>query len=276
MSMTTITAGGGLIKSPIDVRDYIYSNVLNQSGISVLSVDSTPLLNIDNRKYLADVRSQYQRETCVGFATSAMIESNINKNTGKINYYMSPEFIYDNRINKDQDSMYLRDAMNILLNLGISTEQVCPYQKTNNNYVPTQYAMTQALQFKIQSYASIKTIDEMKHAIYNEGSCIVALPFYNNSSTFWKPASSTENVTGGHAVLFCGYDDTARHFILRNSWGDLWNFPMMGYAYFSYDDFPCMWEAWTCVSPSLTQEQQNTITTTNASVKSSNCGCNIC
>lgn len=281
MSLPTITVDGGLIRSPVDGRDYIYSHVLNQRGISVLSISqNSPLLNVDHRKYLDDVRSQYKRQTCVGFATSAMIETHINKNTGKINSYMSPEFIYDNRTNVEQECMYLRDAMNILLNLGICTEEACPYQKTNNKLRgPNQNAIMQAKQFRIDSYASIKTIDEMKHAIYTEGSCIVALPFYNNSSTFWKPKGPTENMRGGHAVLFCGYDDTSRHFILRNSWGDLWNFPMMGYAYFSYDDFPCMWEAWTCVSsPILTEEQQHTITTTNASVKSNSCksGCHIC
>ena len=33
---------------------------------------------------------------------------------------------------------------------------------------------------------------------------------------------SSEKVVGGHAVMALGYDDTAREFIVRNSWGDSW------------------------------------------------------
>jgi len=39
---------------------------------------------------------------------------------------------------------------------------------------------------------------------------------------------------GGHAVLACGYDDQAQHFIVRNSWGADWGqagYFTMPYAY---------------------------------------------
>jgi len=42
-----------------------------------------------------------------------------------------------------------------------------------------------------------------------------------------------ERMVGGHAVLAVGYDDAAKRFILRNSWGTKWG--MQGYFTMPYD-----------------------------------------
>jgi len=39
----------------------------------------------------------------------------------------------------------------------------------------------------------------------------------------------------GHTMLVCGYDDGARYFIVKNSWGEEWG--DRGYGYLSYDYF---------------------------------------
>jgi len=46
------------------------------------------------------------------------------------------------------------------------------------------------------------------------------------------PAKS-EKLLGGHAVLVVGYDDTAKRFVVRNSWGAGW--AMGGYFTIPYD-----------------------------------------
>ena len=43
---------------------------------------------------------------------------------------------------------------------------------------------------------------------------------------------SNEDCLGGHAVMVCGYDDTAQHWIVRNSWGSHWG--DNGYFYLPY------------------------------------------
>ena len=42
-----------------------------------------------------------------------------------------------------------------------------------------------------------------------------------------------ERMLGGHAVLGVGYDDTARRFTVRNSWGPKWG--QKGYFTIPYD-----------------------------------------
>lgn len=61
---------------------------------------------------------------------------------------------------------------------------------------------------------------------------------------------ASEREIGAHAVLAVGYDDRARHFILRNSWGGRWGDG--GYFYLPYDFFThriggrsVAWDFWT-------------------------------
>jgi len=43
---------------------------------------------------------------------------------------------------------------------------------------------------------------------------------------------SDEKTVGGHAVMAVGYDDTARQFLVRNSWGPKWG--LKGYFKIPY------------------------------------------
>ena len=42
-----------------------------------------------------------------------------------------------------------------------------------------------------------------------------------------------ETVLGGHCVVAVGYDDSQRHFIIRNSWGTGWG--QQGYCFMPYE-----------------------------------------
>jgi hypothetical protein len=47
------------------------------------------------------------------------------------------------------------------------------------------------------------------------------------SAATWKSGTVTypgpaENFVGGHAVLFCGYDDATKRLTFMNSWGEGW------------------------------------------------------
>ena len=45
--------------------------------------------------------------------------------------------------------------------------------------------------------------------------------------------SPGEGIQGGHAVMAVGYDDTAKRFIIRNSWGTDWG--LKGYFTMPYE-----------------------------------------
>jgi C1A family cysteine protease len=233
----SVTIGVGLIKSPIDNRDYKYGE-----KCTVLSVDAIPE-TLDYRNEMSFVRNQGSKATCVAFATSAMKEWQERDIIGK-NRYMSPEFIYENRCNRDIEGMNLRDAMDILLKSGICSEATYPY---NRNDVPSttiipQPVYDEATKFKIKSYARINTQEELKTALLHKGPCLVAFPCYNNAINFWKQETGDVSL-GGHCVLIVGYDKNG--YILRNSWAITWG--DYGYTYYPYGDWGEHWEIWSSI-----------------------------
>jgi C1A family cysteine protease len=189
------------------------------------------------------IRNQGSRGTCVAFATSAMKEWQEKHIIGK-NRYMSPEFIYNNRGNKDIEGMNLRDAMDILLKSGICGDSTYPYSSTDvspTTVIP-QEAFDEAAKFKIKSYAQINTQEELKTALVKKGPCLVAFPCYNNSSSFWKQGEG-ESLSGGHCVLIVGYNENG--YILRNSWSIIWG--SLGYTYYPYNEWGAHWEIWSSI-----------------------------
>jgi hypothetical protein len=62
---------------------------------------------------------------------------------------------------------------------------------------------------------------------------VISLPLSVNSNTF----------TYMHAISICGYDDSTRHFMFRNSWGQRWGDNGYGYLPYSYMTL-YMTEAW--------------------------------
>jgi len=229
--------GLGLIKSPVDTRDYKYGE-----KCSVLSVDVIPQ-SVDYRKEMNFIRNQGSKGACVAFATSAMKEWQEKEIIGK-NRYMSPEFIYENRSNRDTEGMNLRDAMDILLKSGICADSLYPYSTTDvppSTVIP-QSAFDEASKFKIKSYAQIDTQEELKTALVNKGPCLVAFPCYNNGKSFWKQKEG-DTSKGGHCVLIVGYNKDG--YILRNSWGLAWG--DFGYTYYPYSDWGAHWEIWSSI-----------------------------
>jgi C1A family cysteine protease len=46
------------------------------------------------------------------------------------------------------------------------------------------------------------------------------------------PDRTREQQLGGHAICLCGYDDAAKRYLLRNSWGPSWG--QGGYCWVPY------------------------------------------
>ena len=96
------------------------------------------------------------------------------------NQYMSPQFIYNNRENQDSEGMYGRDVMRILSKVGSCSETSYPYQKIEDPNNILHSIKEEALNYKIKSYAQIKTLDSLKRALYINGPCYISFPVYNH------------------------------------------------------------------------------------------------
>jgi C1A family cysteine protease len=235
----------GCVKSPPDPRDWIYDNLpLMSAPISTTTSQELPE-EFDLRGSLPPVRDQGQLGTCAAFSASCIKEYHEKiDNPTLFSGYMSPFFIYCNRVNKPAEGMYLRDVMRILQKCGSAREQFLPYSSKEPKTIPPT-AIEDAARFKIANYAQVMTVEAAKRALMVSGPLLAAFPYYDNGlPEFWKPKPGVP-LGGGHAVTIVGWNKVG--FIVRNSWGSKWN--GTGHVIYSFEDFnnKLHWEIWSTV-----------------------------
>jgi len=219
-----------IVESPQDSRDYkacvLYTNTKYPKKYSI-------------RDKLNPVRNQGFQGTCAAHTAACMKEYQ-ELIDNKFKGYMSPQFIYNLRKNKDSEGMYSRDVMKILHKKGICEEIEYPYETENEI---SDELIKSAQKNKIQGYAKIETIDELKRAIFINGPCLISVPTYNYSSRMWHPEHKNQKRIGGHAMTVVGWDKIG--FEIRNTWSFQW--ADKGYTIFPYDDWGKQWEVWTTI-----------------------------
>ncbi len=254
----------GVVKSPPDNRDYIYSAI-------------KPITTALPTRFLLPewpVNNQGQFGSCVGQAASAIKDYQEAKERGEV-VDTSPLYVYSKCKQQDglaQAGTYPRTAMSVLAKSGICSEVTFPYKLMNNDVKPpTASAIIdqEAQQYKIKSYARINALDEIKQAILSDGPVLIALLWTSAANTpeqGFLPMPSG-SILGGHAVAVTGWDDNLNHtykvaykgkhtfkgFLrVRNSWGAAWG--DLGYCWIPYElftdtdaDTPPFMEAWTTV-----------------------------
>jgi len=247
-----------LVQSPVDERDWVAEQIYSARSVAT-SIKLPQTFTLVPQ--LPPVRDQGPYGTCAAQVASCMKEWQERKDV-KFTSYMSPQFVYDNRINSSTSGMYARDVMSILKNKGICPESMYPYANTTRQL--TESVISTAKQYVIKSYASITTINGLKTALVTSGPCFIAFPVYNTGKTFWK---NGRTLLGGHAVTVVGYDRTG--FILRNSWGSKWG--NRGYTTYPYSDWGRHWEIWTTIDEHTVYNNATPVksTTTTATSNSS-------
>ena len=150
--------------------------------------------------------------------------------------------------NSDSGSS-LRIGIKTLVKYGDCTENLWPY--TNNQFTvkPTATAYKEALNHQITRYYRLGTTYEMKHTLAMGYPFVFGFTVYESfespkvAKTGIVPMPKKgERAIGGHAVLAVGYDEHAKTFLVRNSWGEGWGMKgyfTMPYAYLESlaDDF---------------------------------------
>jgi hypothetical protein len=201
---------------------------------------------------LLPIRNQGDTNCCVAFSTACAIEyKNILKKTYM--QYLSPVFIYNNRVNNEGNyGMTSVDAINIAINHGICTEKSYPFPGSLQISIQP-YIYEEASKYKITQFAYITDINMLKFALFNNGPCMAILKVYNNSNTFWIQYEG-ETYKGNHCITITGYNDDKKQILIRNSWGTLWGYN--GYSWIDYSDFNLLIECWT-ILPETGQPPEN-------------------
>jgi C1A family cysteine protease len=129
----------------------------------------------------------------------------------------------------DQKGTNIRIAMKALQEEGVA-------DANKNNY-------------KIESYASAKSVEELKYSLVANGFVVIGIDVFDS---FYTPVHGVieykegETSHGLHALLLGAYDDNEQKFIIKNSWGTDWG--LGGYSYVTYKYIEkSLNDAWTSV-----------------------------
>lgn len=237
--------------SPLDPRDIEVEDLLNPTFELPKKVDHRGLIPV--------VWDQGSDGPCSAYSAAAIKQWQERKDYG-LRKNLSRDFVYFLRSNKPQKGMYPRDTMKILQKYGIPLKKSFKKRKYNTiDDIPTE-VMEEAAKHRIVGYARVNTIEGLKKSLYKNGPCYAVFPLYHNGKYFWKPEWGNNKQLGAHAVVIVGYDQYG--FMVRNSWGDMWNED--GHTYYPYDQWGSHIEIWTCIDektgePVIQKKRKNII-----------------
>jgi C1A family cysteine protease len=142
-------------------------------------------------------------------------------------------------VGEDAGAM-IRDGVKSLVKLGVCTEKMWPYRIARFTAKPSSACYRDAANRQITSYHRILTLQQMKQCLAEGYPFVFGFSVYQSfeSATVARTGKvelpkADETMVGGHAVCAVGYDEAARRFLVRNSWGAGWG--MKGYFTMPYD-----------------------------------------
>ena len=230
--------GYGWVPDLPDARDYLYSAPLFRFPQGLPAA-------VDLRPECPPVYDQGQLGSCTGNGIAGAIEFD-QKKQGTTEYTPSRLFIYYNErviegtVNQDAGAQ-IRDGIKAVVKLGAPPEDDWPYNITEFAKKPPVQAYTDAKKDVVASYARVaQDVTQMRGCLAAGFPFVFGFTVYDSfesqevAQTGIVPMPSPgESVLGGHCVVAVGYDDSQRHFIIRNSWGTGWG--QQGYCFMPYE-----------------------------------------
>lgn len=230
--------GYGWVPDLPDARDYLYSAPLFRFPHGLPTA-------VDLRPECPPVYDQGQLGSCTGNGIAGAIEFD-QKKQGTTEFVPSRLFIYYNErviegtVNQDAGAQ-IRDGIKVVVKLGAPPETDWPYDIGEFTKKPPVKAYTDAKKDVVSSYARVaQDLTQMRGCLASGFPFVFGFTVYDSfesqdvARTGIVPMPSAgESVLGGHCVVAVGYDDTERHFVIRNSWGTGWG--QQGYCFMPYE-----------------------------------------
>lgn len=152
-------------------------------------------------------------------------------------YYNQRKMIGQN--DKDDDGSSVELALDAVRKYGACSADVWPNTKKFYKK-PSKEAYSNGLKgHELTKYYRVKNLRQIKEALCKGYPVAIAMAwcFTSISGVTWvlndPSIDDIEDCTTGHAIIIVGYDDEAKLFEIRNSWGEQWG--NHGYAYITYD-----------------------------------------
>ena len=202
---------------------------------------NVPIPSIVNlRNKMPPVYDQGLLGSCTANGLCALIEYiKPNFSGSRLFLYYNERYI-KNTVNIDSGAL-ISDGISSLQNNGICAESEWPYDINKFTIKPPNNCYNDALVHKVFNVAHIKQeLIHMKNSLTQGCPFVVGIAIYASFES--DNVAKTGNVNmpkpgeqflGGHCVVCCGYNNNAKKWIMRNSWGSSWGDG--GYFYLPYN-----------------------------------------
>jgi C1A family cysteine protease len=179
------------------------------------------------------IQDQGQLGSCTGNSSTSALEISTNRMTPLsrlMAYYNARDM--EKTVEHDAGAQ-IRDVIKCLMTLGVSNEELWPYDVKKFKAKPSAAAYKDAKIFLKSlaafEYVRVTNLDQLKHAL-RDGYPVtfgfsVPEKFEKMKAPFFLGLTTkSDKMIGGHAVVAVGYDDRpAKPFVwVRNSWGESW------------------------------------------------------
>jgi hypothetical protein len=165
-------------------------------------------------------------------------------------HLFSPAYVYNQRSNQSDDRMSVVEAINIVIDQGISPTS---YMAPHDTHQPSPEARAAAASYKATAQhvtlpLTASSLDTLKWQLANGDVFVMSIPIYTDGAPFFPWTNSRDHVptilddvsgpgwvksTTLHAITVVGYDDALQRFRYINSWGNSWGYG--GYGYVTYN-----------------------------------------
>ena len=201
---------------------------------------------VDLRKKCPAVYDQGQLGSCTANAIGAAFQFEMLKQDAKNAFFPSRLFIYYNErviehcVSSDNGAQ-IRDGIKSVHHQGVCPETAWPYDTNAFAKKPNEACYAIAGDDQVLNYQRVtRALSQFKGCLADGYPFVFGFTVYDSfeGSSVAKSGKlnmpkKTESVVGGHAVMAVGYDDAAKRFIVRNSWGTKWG--LKGYFTMPYD-----------------------------------------
>jgi C1A family cysteine protease len=224
--------------------DWDFTNALTAS----VTAAAAPPASTDLREAWWNIGDQGQTGSCVGWATADSVMRYLLVKAGRLEpaEQLSARFVWmasketDHFVDRpesfiEEAGTSLKAAADICRKFGVVTEALLNFQVNTLMYTgrSNDFYAAASTRRAANYFNLFKDLNEWKKWLANTGPILAAL----RVDSSWLDATSTQGELkkfkpgpnqGGHAIAIVGY--TAKHFIIRNSWGTAWGKDGFGFA----------------------------------------------
>ncbi len=169
------------------------------------------------------IRNQGQCGSCVAFGTAATLEARIKiacKNVGMQPDLSEAYLFYCGCGACCQTGWNFQPALDFAKNTGIAQETDFPYIDSNQ---PCKSGLTPYI--KIQAWRQILAASDRRDVLATRGPVVGGMAVYRDFFAYTggiNKRTSGSELAGYHAISVVGYNEEAKCWICKNSWGTSW------------------------------------------------------